>query len=69
MDNLIIHDKFNIIGRCNNDFTKETQEAVTISLNNNYDKLTKVDKDLSHLYFIGDVRLVFRGQYIDAKAN
>ena len=28
-----------------NDFTKETQEAVTISLNNNYDKLTKVDKD------------------------
>lgn len=33
------------------------------------DLLTKVDKDLSHLYFIGDVRLVFRGQYIDAKAN
>ena len=28
-----------------NDFTMETQEAVTISLNNNYDKLTKVDKD------------------------
>lgn len=28
-----------------NDFTMQTQESVTIALNNNYDKLTKVDKD------------------------
>ncbi len=28
-----------------NDFSLETQEAVAISLNNNYDKITKVDKD------------------------
>jgi flagellar hook-associated protein 1 FlgK len=27
------------------DFTKETQDAVTISLSNNYDKIVKVDKD------------------------